>query len=230
MKPLAFSLFAMLLAFPFADECRGQSSSETSENPKPQTLIGQLRLPEGTGSRGVEIQVDVAARKGEPPTIWVLFDEQGRFLHTFPRAVTRVKITAGLCAEVHRIEADKLPQANQAGQIDVGVIDLRDELVRHRMQLHAAKDKPGGDVKVALCFGLPPVGPQGQRVSLGSRQFPAIPLGSEIEWLLPRESEPVYFLIERPADAGRGRDWRTGAQQLFGPFPRSELPVELLMD
>ena len=36
--------------------------------------------------------------------------------------------------------------------------------------------------------------------------------------------------LERPADAGRGREWRSGRQQRFGPFTTGGLPGELLVD
>lgn len=81
-----------------------------------------------------------------------------------------------------------------------------------------------------MCFGPPPVGPRGERIALGPRQFPPIALGSEVEWLLPHEALPVYFLVERPAGSGRGREWRSGHQRLFGPFTSATLPTEPLMD
>jgi len=83
---------------------------------------------------------------------------------------------------------------------------------------------------VAMCFGPPPVGPSGERIALGSRQFPPVALGSEVEWLLPHEAKSIYFLVERPIGSGRGREWRSGHQRLFGPFTSATLPIELIMD
>ena len=79
--------------------------------------------------------------------------------------------------------------------------------------------------------GPPPVGPQGEPVSLGSRQFPPVALGTEVEWLLGHDAHSIYFLVERPADEGlRTRPWRSGYQQLFGPFTAAEIPSELVVD
>jgi hypothetical protein len=158
----------------------------------------------------------------------VLFDEQGLFSHTFRETLTSISVTAG--SEVYRVDAGDLPEVNQAGQIDVGEIDLRDRLMKHRLMVRAADGKPSGDVRVAMFFGPPPVGPVGEPVSLGSRQFPPVALGSEMEWLLPHEARGVYFLVERPSGSGRGTEWRSGRQRLFGPFTSPELPAELIME
>ena len=111
--------------------------------------------------------------------------------------------------------------------IDVGAIDLRDQLTRHRLALRADDGAPQGDVRVAMCFGLPPVGPHGEPIALGSRQFPPVPLGSEVEWLLPHEAQLIYFLVERPDRDGQ---WRGGRQQLFGPCRLATLPDELAVE
>ena len=112
----------------------------------------------------------------------------------------------------------------------MGVIDLRERLKKHGLLLRAAKGKPAGDVRVAMWFGPPPVGPRGEPVSLGSRQFPPVTLGSQVEWLLSHDAHSIYFLVERPSGLGRGSKWRSGHQQLFGPFTSAEIPAELIMD
>lgn len=61
----------------------------------------------------------------------------------------------------------------------------------------------------------------------GSRQFPPRAIGYEVEWLLPRKSEAIHFLVVRP---NRGGEWRGGRQQLFGPFSWDGLPTELVLD
>ncbi|MEM8963192.1 MAG: S41 family peptidase, partial [Acidobacteriota bacterium] len=190
------------------------------------TLVGQVLLPSGSGSRGVEVLVTVRETDGDSQ-VWVRFDEQGRFSQTFRGAVTSLWVTAGIGAEVFRIDA---PEADEVGRVDVGVIDLRDRLRRHRMVLRAAEGKPGGDVRMGMWFGPPPTGPGGELASLGSSQFPTVVLGSEIEWLLSPEAESIYFLVERPAGEERGPRWRTGHQRLFGPFTAAEIPAELVMD
>jgi len=174
------------------------------------------------------VWVTITATGSEPRVTWLLFDEQGHFAHTFPGNLTSVRVTTGLTAEIHRIDTEELPEASQSGQIDVGVIDLRDRLTTHRLVLRAADGEPSSDVRVAMCFGLPPTGPEGEPVALGSRQFPPVALGSEVEWLLPHGAQSVYFLVER--GSGRARDWRSGPQQLFGPFTLADLPAELIMD
>lgn len=190
------------------------------------TLVGQVLLPDGVGSRGVE--VITTATEGEDRQRWAFFDEWGHFALTLRGGLASVRVKAG--PVVHRIDAEDLPEADQAGRIDVGLIDLRDRLAEHRLVVRAAVGSPPGDVRVAMWFGPPPVGPQGEPVSLGSRQFPPVKLGSEMAWLLPNEAHSIYFLVERPSGSGRGTAWRSGHQRLFGPFVSADLPVELIMD
>ncbi len=230
MKPIAVTFFVVLLAFIGVGLRRGEPLSDEHTVSPERTLVGQLLLPNGLGSRGVEVRVTVATADSEPRVVWVLFDEQGHFAHSFRERVRSVKVTAGAGAEVYRVDTEELPEVNHAGQIDVGVIDLRDRLTRHRIMVRAADGKPSGDVRMAMWFGPPPVGPVGEPVSLGSRQFPPFVLGSEIEWLLPNGGQSIYFLVERPTGPGRGTKWRSGHQRLFGPFNAAELPTELIMD
>ena len=79
-------------------------------------------------------------------------------------------------------------------------------------------------------YPIPPRGPFGESVSLGSRQFPPVTLPCELEWLLPQDAESIYFLVERPEGSGRGIHWRSGSQRLFGPFTSTGFPSELAMD
>ena len=160
--------------------------------------------------------------------VWVLFDEQGLFSHTFQGSLTNVQFTAA--TEVHRIDTGDLPDVNRAGQVDVGVIDLRDRLAEHCLVVRAADGRSSGEVRVAMWFGIPPVGPSGEPVSLGSRQFPPVTLGHDVDWLVPHESHSIYFLVERPSGPGRGREWRSGRQRLFGPFTSAGIPAELILD
>ena len=107
--------------------------------PPEHTLVGRLLLPSGSGSRGVEVIVKTAARGSEPRKVWLLFDEQGNFSHTFEGNLTRLVVTAGIGREVYRIDADVVSEADEADRIDVGVIDLREQLVKHRLLLRAAR-------------------------------------------------------------------------------------------
>ncbi|MBK7673243.1 MAG: hypothetical protein IPJ24_17925 [bacterium] len=227
MKSLATARLAVLLVFAAACGCRAEPASDEHRAPLEHVLVGQLLLPPGAGSRGVEVLVVTAPSGGEPGITWVLFDEQGFFSHTFTDAVTRVTVTAG--AEVYRVDAEDLPEVNQAGRIDLGLIDMRDRLMRHRLMVRVADGKAPGEVRVGMFSGPPPVGPFGEPVSLGSRQFPPVALDSEMEWLVPKTAQGIYFLVERPAGSGRGLEWRSGQQSLFGPFTSAELPAELIV-
>ena len=172
MNSLAAALFTVLLVFAAACAYRGEPASDQHVAPLERTLVGQVLLPDGVGSRGVEVLVTVAANDGEPRVTWLLFDEQGRFTHTYQGSLTNLRVTAGVRGEVHRIYTEELSEVDRAGQVDVGVIDLRDRLIGHRMMLRVADGKPQGDVRVAMFYGTPPVGPYGEPVALGSRQFP----------------------------------------------------------
>lgn len=210
------------------------------------TLAGRLLLPPGEGSRGVEIVVTVsepALASDEVPgggtsgvddgaleRTWVRFDEQGRFEHSFRGVLERVVFSTGLRFVLHEIDGTGIPDPDQAGRIDLGEIDLRDRILAHRLVVRPAEQAPPGEVRMALCFGLPPVGPSGEQIALGSRQFPPIALGSEVAWLLPHDVEHVYFLVERPDESRRDEGWWTGSQQLFGPFHSDALPDELVID
>lgn len=227
MTSLATARLIALLAFVAACGCRGEPASDQRRAPLDRTLVGHVLLPPGSGSRGVEVLARTAPGGGEPHITWVLFDEHGLFSHTFSESLTSVTVTAG--SEVYRVAGGELPKVNQAGQIDLGVVDLRDRLMRHRLMVRATDDKPPDEVRVAMFFGLPPVGPEGEPVSLGSRQFPPVTLDSDVEWLLPHEARDVYFLVERPAGSGRGIEWGSGQQRLFGPFTSADLPAELII-
>jgi hypothetical protein len=194
------------------------------------TLAGRLLLPDGTGSRGVEVIVRTTVPDEEPRRTWLLFDEQGDFEHTFDGKLTQLVVAAGIGRVVHRIGADRFPPADDAEHIDLGTIDLGDALVERRLVLRAAEGKPGGVVRIGMFEGEPYRGPQGEPVSLGSRQFPPVTLGSGVAWLLPPDAESVYFLVERPDGSGRGVHWRSGRQRLFGPFTAEAFPSELVVD
>ena len=230
MKLIPVVILAVFAAIATARVCQGEQESHQGALASELELVGQLFLPDGSGNRGVEVVVTATDAESESRDKWILFDDEGRFSGTFQGSISSIIVSTGLRAELHRIEAEDLPEINQAGQIDVGVIDLRDRLTRHRLYLREADGASNGDVKVALCFGLPPVGPSGEPVSLGSRQFPPVTLGSEVEWLLPLKVQSIYFLVERPVGHGIRREWRGGHQKLFGPFNSTNLPTELFMD
>jgi hypothetical protein len=230
VRMFAVAMFALITAITSACVCNGESASPQETVASKHSLIGQLLLPSGSGSRGVEVVITVTEAGTETRDKWILFDETGRFFDTFRGNLVGITVSTGIHAELHRIETEDLPEINQAGQVDVGVIDLRDRLTRHRLWLRVAEGASGGDVRMAMCFGPPPVGPKGGRIELGSRQFPPIALGSEVEWLLPLEAQAIYFLVERPVGSTHDGPWRSGHQRLFGPFDSPNLPAELIMD
>lgn len=230
MRLFAFSIFAVITAVAGVSMVLGEPANDRDAAASEHTLVGQLLLPRGSGSRGVEVVATFMEAGSEPRNKWILFDEEGRFSDTFRGHLTRLVVSTGLRAELHSIEAEDLPEIDQAGQVDVGVIDLRDLLTRHQLILQVAEGASQGDVRVAMFFGLPHVGPGGEPVSLGSRQFPPVSLGSEMEWLLPLKAQSLYFLVERPVGPAHNPQWRGGYQRLFGPFTSATLPAELTMD
>ena len=230
MKIAPIARLSLLLVFAVTWGCRGQTVSEWPAAPAELTLAGQLLLPSGFGSRGVEVRVSIQRADDVAGSVWVLFDENGAFSHTFRETLSSIRVTAGIRREMYRIDAGDFPEADPLGQIDLGVIDLRGRLMSHSMGLRAAEGAPPGEVRVAMWGGPPPVGPMGEPVSLGSRQFPPVALGSDIEWLLPRDAHEVFFLVERPIDLGHGLEWRGGQQQLFGPYTSADLPGELVLE
>ena len=118
MKPLATVCLAVILAFAAVCSCSGEPVSPQRRVSLEHTLVGQLLLPPGAGSRGVEVVVRKEPGGGEPVFAWVLFDEHGLLSRTFRETVTRVTVTAG--AEVYRADAGDLPEVDQAGRIDSG--------------------------------------------------------------------------------------------------------------
>ncbi len=185
-------------------------------------------LPSGSGSRGVEVLLQVAASADAPRTLWVLFDDDGRVSQSYRGTLNELLVTTG-GFDVVRLGADDLPAPDRAGRVDVGTIDLRERLARRRFLLRESDGDRAGVVRVGMWSGPPPVGPRGEPVSLGSRQFPEILVGTELEWLLPHDARDVYFLVERPDGPSRGTAWRSGEQQLFGPFRAADFPTELVL-
>ncbi len=206
---------------------RGGASSESAAASQESKIVGQLRLPGEGGRRGVEIHAWVRDSEGNENQLWILPGVDGRFAREFEGEVTRVRVFAG--REVHRIDGDDLPKVDGDGRVDLGVIDLRDLLVGYKMRTRLDERDTGGEYRAALWIGPPPTGPRGSLPSLGSAQFPTLELGESVEWLLPADIRDVYFLVELPDGDGRGRDWRSGEQRVFGAFEASDFPLEFLI-
>ncbi|MFT4710560.1 MAG: hypothetical protein ACI8Q9_001689 [Planctomycetota bacterium] len=223
-------MLALLMAFTRACANQGEPRDAQEPGPSHSTLIGQVLLPGGFARRGVELHVTSVRSGGEALNRWVQFDNQGSFSHTVEGQLTGVMVSAGSRPDLFRLGTEELAEARRGSPIDVGTIDLRDRLMQHRLVVHAAEGTRLGEVRVAMIFEPPAVGPQGGSVSLGSKQFPPVALGNVQEWLLPLDAESVYFLVERPAEVPTRTGWSSGKQRLFGPFTLPDLPTELVMD
>ncbi|MBC8369443.1 MAG: hypothetical protein H8E25_05555 [Planctomycetes bacterium] len=230
MKSIAATSLAIFIGCILSCSNYEEAERVLPVNAQESILSGQVLLPNGFSRRGLELHLNLIAPDGKLVDKWLLFDKQGHFSYVIEGSLTSVIISAGLRAEIFKIKSAELPKINREGQIDLGVIDLRDKLKVHRLMVRAAEGKPQGEVRVAMWFKPPPVGPSGGRVELGSRQFPPITLGHEQEWLLPLQADEIYFLVERPIDLEGASGWRSGHQRLFGPYTLAELPSELLMD
>ena len=206
----------------------GETPPETAVAPGAATLSGRVLLPGEGGRRGVELHAWVTAPDGEAHRIWVLPDDDGRFAQAYAGVITRLRVFAG--SEVLGFDVNDLPATDDRGRVDLGEIDLRERLVAYRVHLRAADGAPGGVVRAGLSVGPWHTGPNGELPSLGSRQFPPLDLGRVAEWLLPPDTNDVYVLVERPDGPGRGRNWRSGPQQVFGPYDASAFPIDLVMD
>ncbi|MEM9664597.1 MAG: hypothetical protein AAF970_06675 [Bacteroidota bacterium] len=182
------------------------------------TVVGRLQLPAGTGARGLQVILEV---ENEASTYyeWLDLDQTWGFRTSVDGAVNTLEVVAGIDRTIYALDADALKPFTSGGTVDVGTIDLRASLHTHTFKL-VSDTAPA--LRIGMWFEEPPAD-----VSLGSRQFPEVAAGAASSWLLPTTFETVYFLVEKPADEQRGRDWSSGAQHLFGPFTSAELPGEL---
>lgn len=230
MKNLTASSFAFLFILVIASANCAEMEQQHQADLRETTLVGQVLLPGGFSRRGLEVHATITTPNGESLDKWLIFNEEGRFSHAFKGRLEDITVTAGVSFEVFRIERGVLPDRNQAARVDVGIIDLRDRLKRHHLMIRSVNGNASGAVRVAMWFSPPPVGPDGGRVSLGSKQFPPITIDHEQEWLVPLKAQSIYFLVERPAVSGQKSEWRSGHQKLFGPFTSAALPTQLLID
>ena len=129
--------------------------NHTHATAQTETIAGQLILPDGDGSRGVEI-IATISRKGEAEPQWILFDDQGHFTHSFDGSLTHLELSAGIDATIRNFENTAVPPATDNGKIDFGTIDLRDLVQRHRLRIRT-RGEPG-QVRVAMWGGPPPPG------------------------------------------------------------------------
>lgn len=188
-------------------------------------VSGQLLLPEGEGSRGVELIATVVSDNGEKQERWIRFDREGRFEQRFSERLVGLKVASGIGAVVYEFDSRALSTIDSRRQVKLRAVDLTEKLVARHVKLARGADLRSEVVRVSMWFQKPR-----KDVSLGSAQFPEVKPGTNQEWLLPLEFDAAYFLVEHPATDDRGRNWRSGKQQLFGPFKPKELPSELLID
>ena len=226
----ALPLFTLIVLFGCADDrnivaTNTRPASTTSPAAK---LVGRLLLPGDGGRRGVELHAWVAdSPDSEPRRLWVLPEADGHFTREFSGTLTR-EVTVFAGSDVHRIDVADLPRADANGRVDLGDIDLRALLTSRRVRVVGGDgDTAGGVVRLGLSIGPSHTGPFGELPSLGSAQFPSIAIGSEVEWLLLPEANDIYFLVERPDGPDHETAWRSGKQQVFGPYEPSDFPLEL---
>jgi hypothetical protein len=146
VRSYAFTIFVVITAVAAISICHGEPASDRDAVAPEHTLVGQLLLPRGSGSRGAEVVATITEAGSKPRNKWILFDEKGRFSGTFRERLIRMVVSTGLRAELHSIETEDISEINQAGQVDVGVTDLRDRLIRHRLILRVAEGASRGDV------------------------------------------------------------------------------------
>lgn len=199
------------------------SAQQDQPRHQEQVVFGQLQLPPGEGARGVHAIIDIA-RDGATTREWLELDDEFRFRSTFTGTLKELEIATGPSPVVYRLKAGELAQKKKKNAVDIGTIDLR-----QRMQAHTIKilSDEAATLRIGMFTEKPATDFEGNLPSLGSRQFPEVPAGQEMTWLLPSELDTAYFLVEEPVDERRGREWRSGKQKLFGPFRSSELPAEL---
>ena len=186
-------------------------------------VVGQLRLPAGGGARGVHVIIDIA-NDGSTSREWLNLDSELRFRSSFAGSLTKLEIATGVSTTVHQFNAEELARLTKQNSIDVGTIDLLEQLQAHKIKFSSAG---ANTLRTGMWLEKPSTDFAGNLPSLGSRQFPEIEAGKEMDLLLPSKFDTAYFLVEEPADARRGREWRSGKQMLFGPFRSPELPTEL---
>lgn len=190
------------------------------------TFGGRLLLPSDGGTRGLEVVLVVEDTTGDRSTVWLPVHADGSFSRALDGRVLRATVTVGLEWTLHDVAAEELAADPASGSVDVGVVDLRDDLIARRMTFRAGETS-GHEVRATLCAGLPPVGPQGGTVGLGSRQFPPIAVGEEITWILPPDAVDVHVLVEHPNPDGV---WFGGRQEIFGPYRAEDLPHALVLE
>ena len=148
MKSIAATSLAIFIGCILSCSNYEEAERVLPVNAQESILSGQVLLPNGFSRRGLELHLNLIAPDGKLVDKWLLFDKQGHFSYVIEGSLTSVIISAGLRAEIFKIKSAELPKINREGQIDLGVIDLRDKLKVHRLMVRAAEGKPQGEVRV----------------------------------------------------------------------------------
>lgn len=224
---MVVSTYTLFLAITVASLLGSGCAPETNA-PKiasASSVQGRLILPPGLGSRGIQVIGTVRLDEGDTFDQWLILNEDGRFTHNYRGELIGLRITSGIEADITSFDDDDLPEPDRSGQIDLGNIDVRNDVVEHALRLQLGEGTNPGSIRIGMWFGEPSDG-----VSLGSRQFPVVELGSTVHWLLPHDADDIYFLIEHPSNPDASADaWRGGAQQRFGPYNSEDFPAALVI-
>lgn len=191
-----------------------------------QVIVGKLLLPPGSGSRGMHVILDIDIDDSLHRE-WLELDDVFSFRSSFTGTLKKLEVATGLASVVHQLNAQELAQLTKQDTVDIGIIDLREQLLSHKIKVLS---EAATTLRIGMWLEQPMTDFSGNLPSLGSRQFPEIAAGKEADWLIPSEFDTVYFLVEEPADRRRGREWQSGRQKLFGPYRSTNLPAELSMD
>ncbi|MCB1184335.1 hypothetical protein KDM41_12940, partial [bacterium] len=193
------------------------TSPATAPDP---TLTGRLLLPAGADGRDLSVVASVRDADGTPRDIWARVTPDGHFTRPLPGELRGVRILAGIGVDLLVLAGPDLPAATATG-IDLGALDLTATVVARRIVMPPG---PAGVLRAAPHLGPIPTDPLGAMVSLGSAQFRELAPGAAVVWLFPPDAADIHILVEHPADARRGREWRTGRQEVFGPYPLEGVP------
>ena len=168
--PRALGLLAPLALF---IACVGgvEPAPEAPIAPTKIVVTDQVLLPEGQQPRNVSLTATLAGAEQEVRLRMVSMDAQVRFRQPLQGELRELSLSVGIGSDLDRLRLNEMPAA-RSGVIDVGLIDVLDQLQSHTVTLRAVQAGSGDVVRLALCFGALPIGPRGETVSLGSAQFP----------------------------------------------------------
>lgn len=184
---------------------------------------GELLLPPGDGSRGIHLIIDVVNNESLNRH-WLSLEEGFKFQKNFVGTLEKLEVATALSTIVYQLNEKELSQLASKSIVNLGTIDLRTQLKNHKITILSQNKNT---LRIGMWLNKPVTDTSGYLPSLGSRQFPEIEAGTEINYLIPSKFDTAYFLLEEPSDNKRGKEWRSGKQKLFGPFSSSKLPSVL---